>query len=91
MDCSNGKIWTVPYVMALINNFFLFLVFYALLTLLPVYVMDEMNGTEEQAGLVTTAFLLSAILIRPFSGVEKPKGIAAIRIDRLQVDFAHSL
>jgi len=54
--------------MALVNNFFIFLVFYSLLTILPLYVIDELHGTEGEAGLATTIFLLSAIIIRPFSG-----------------------
>lgn len=62
------KIWTGPFIVAVLNNFFLFVVYYCLLTLLPVYVLNELNGTEGQAGLVIAIFMLSAILIRPFSG-----------------------
>ncbi|MBW3110988.1 MFS transporter [Bacillus sp. MCCB 382] len=65
---TTQTIWTRPFYMALLNNFFLFLVFYSLLTILPLYVIDELHGTEGQAGLATTVFLLSAILVRPFSG-----------------------
>ncbi|WP_412103393.1 MFS transporter [Rossellomorea aquimaris] len=54
--------------MALSINFFVFLVFYSLLTVLPVYVMDEFGGSGAEAGMVTTIFLISAIIIRPFSG-----------------------
>lgn len=62
------KIWTGPFIIAVLNNFFLFVVYYCLLTSLPVYVLNELNGTEGQAGLVIAIFMLSAILIRPFSG-----------------------
>ncbi|WP_061809751.1 MFS transporter [Rossellomorea vietnamensis] len=65
---THQNIWTRPFFMALLNNFFLFLVFYSLLTILPLYVLDELHGTEGQAGLATTVFLLSAIIVRPFSG-----------------------
>ncbi|MDT9026297.1 MFS transporter [Rossellomorea yichunensis] len=69
MSHSNQtSIWTRPFFMALVNNFFIFLVFYSLLTVLPLYVIDELHGTEGEAGLATTIFLLSAIIIRPFSG-----------------------
>jgi len=69
MSYSNQTtIWTRPFFMALVNNFFIFLVFYSLLTVLPLYVIDELHGTEGQAGLATTVFLLSAIIVRPFSG-----------------------
>jgi MFS family permease len=63
-----STIWTRPFFMALVNNFLIFLVFYSLLTVLPLYVIDELQGTEGQAGLATTIFLLSAIIVRPFSG-----------------------
>ncbi|MFI8575969.1 MFS transporter [Rossellomorea aquimaris] len=65
---NQTTIWTRPFFMALVNNFFIFLVFYSLLTVLPLYVIDELHGTEGQAGLATTVFLLSAIIVRPFSG-----------------------
>ena len=54
--------------MALINNFFLFIVHYALLTSLPLYILNELNGKEGQAGLAMAIFMLSAIIVRPFSG-----------------------
>ncbi|MGD6959542.1 MFS transporter [Rossellomorea aquimaris] len=65
---NQTTIWTRPFFMALVNNFFIFLVFYSLLTVLPLYVIDELHGTEGEAGLATTIFLLSAIIVRPFSG-----------------------
>jgi predicted MFS family arabinose efflux permease len=68
MSNSTNSIWTRPFLMALFNNFFVFLVFYSLLTVLPVYVIDELQGSQSQAGLMTTIFLLSAIIVRPFSG-----------------------
>ncbi|MCG7337569.1 MFS transporter [Sporosarcina sp. ACRSM] len=68
MKNSEEKIWTGPFFVALINNFFLFIVYYALLTILPVYILNDLNGTEGQAGLAMTIFMLSAIIVRPFSG-----------------------
>ncbi|WLR51852.1 MFS transporter [Bacillus tianshenii] len=64
----NEKIWTRSFVNIFVSNFFVFSVFYALLTTLPIYVTDELGGTDSQAGLVVTVFLLSAIIVRPFSG-----------------------
>ncbi|MCP1146747.1 MFS transporter [Lysinibacillus endophyticus] len=68
MEESNTKIWTGPFFVALTNNFFLFIVYYALLTILPIYILKDLNGTEGQAGLAMTIFMLSAIIVRPFSG-----------------------
>ncbi|MGB3260681.1 MFS transporter [Paenisporosarcina sp.] len=66
---NKSPIWTKSFISIAISNFFIFVVFYALLTLMPIYVLDLPGGTVSQAGLVTTIFLLSVILIRPFSGL----------------------
>ncbi|HHY74860.1 MAG TPA: MFS transporter [Bacillus bacterium] len=65
---SNDRIWTKSFIFLFLSNFFLFLAYYALITSLPIYVLDELNGSEAQAGLVVTLLLLSAIIVRPFSG-----------------------
>lgn len=65
---NREKIWTGPFFVALFNNFFLFIVYYGLLTVLPIYILNGLNGTEGQAGLAMTMFMLSAIIVRPFSG-----------------------
>jgi len=65
---NKAKIWTGPFIVAVFNNFFLFVVYYGLLTVLPVYILTDLNGTEGQAGLAMTTFMISAILVRPFSG-----------------------
>lgn len=50
--------------------------FYFLLVTLPVYVVNDLGASKSSAGLLTTAFLLAAIIIRPFSGrlIEKYGG-----------------
>jgi MFS family permease len=68
MTNQQEPIWTKSFISIAITNFFIFVVFYALLTLLPIYVLDALDGTSTQAGLVITIFLLSAIIVRPFSG-----------------------
>lgn len=61
-------IWTKSFISISLTQFTVFLAFYALLTTLPIYVIQDMNGTEAQGGLTVTAMLVAAILIRPFSG-----------------------
>ncbi len=65
---KEAKIWTGPFVVALISNFFLFIIYYALVAIIPVYILGQLNGNEGQAGLSLTLFMLSAIIMRPFSG-----------------------
>ena len=65
---NRKPLWTKDYISVCLSSFFVFITFYILLTSLPIYVLDHLHGTDSQIGLVVTAFLLSAILCRPFSG-----------------------
>lgn len=62
-----GKIWTKSFVSISLTQFLMFTVFYALLTTLPIYVINHLGGSQSSAGLVVTSMLIAAILIRPFS------------------------
>ncbi|MGG3892047.1 MFS transporter [Metabacillus fastidiosus] len=68
MDEVKQPIWSKSFFSIFVSNFFMFLIFYALLTSLPIYVIDDLHRTKTEAGLIVTIFLLSAIIIRPFSG-----------------------
>ncbi|WP_019241572.1 MULTISPECIES: MFS transporter [Bacillus] len=65
---NKEKIWTKDFTSLCFSAFFIFLPFYALLTALPFFVLDELHGAKESVGLVISAFLLAAVLIRPFAG-----------------------
>ncbi|MFC5731812.1 MFS transporter [Cytobacillus gottheilii] len=61
-------LWTKDFLGISFISFFLFIGFYILLTALPLYVLDDLHGTEADVGLVTACFLISAVLCRPFTG-----------------------
>ena len=67
MEVQN-QIFTKRFNLLFVANLTVFLVFYALLTIFPLYVMKTLNGTQDQAGLLVTTFMISAIVVRPFSG-----------------------
>ena len=48
---------------------FIFVVFYALLTFTPLYVLNDLGGTATEGGLAVSVFLLSAIIMRFFAGM----------------------
>lgn len=50
--------------MVLLVNLFVFVFFYTFLTVLPIYTLQELGGTESQGGLLISLFLLSAIITR---------------------------
>lgn len=75
-DTTQIKLWSRNFIAVSASNFFLFMSFYFLLVTLPVYVVNDLGASKSSAGLLTTAFLLAAIIIRPFSGklIEKYGG-----------------
>ncbi|MYL20865.1 MFS transporter [Halobacillus litoralis] len=93
MEKTKQPIWTKNFISVSLTHFFVFVTFYALLTTLPIYVIDELGGNEAQGGLVVTAIMVAAILIRPFSGrflekTGKKKGlIAAVSLYMMTMIF----
>ncbi|MDQ0344740.1 MFS family permease [Lederbergia wuyishanensis] len=61
-------IWTKTFISLFCTNLSVFSVFYGLVTTLPLYALESLNRTDKDAGLLMTIFLLSAIVVRPFTG-----------------------
>lgn len=90
---NTERLWNRSFILCLFNNLFLFTYYYALLTILPIYIMKNLGGTVKEAGLALTLFLISSIAVRPFSGliVEKlGKKISFCGSEFLFVLFAFS-
>src|SRR5699024_5766043 len=68
MSKQKRPIWTKSFTSVSITNFVVFFAFYALLTTLPIYVINDLGGTQDQGGLIVTSMLVSAIIVRIFSG-----------------------
>ena len=62
------RLWTKDFVFVCLGNFFVFNAFYILLVILPIYAIDKVDSNNAEAGLLTTVFLVSAIIIRPIAG-----------------------
>lgn len=65
---GSTQIWTKRFISLFLTNISVFFVFYGLVTTLPLYAIGELNLTDQEAGLLLTSFLVSAIIVRPFSG-----------------------
>ena len=67
--CMNkrGKLWTKPFILLILANWFTFMSFQMLIPTLPPH-MQNIGGSELAVGLVTTLFSVAAVLIRPFIG-----------------------
>ncbi len=87
------RLWNRNFILCILNNLFLFTYYFAFLTILPVYILKELGGNIQEAGLALTLFLVSSIAIRPFTGfiVEKiGKKRSFIGSEALFVLFAFS-
>ncbi len=62
------KLWNRNFVKVCFGNFMLFFSFYLIMPLLPLYLHDEFNASEQMIGIVLTGYIVTALLIRPFSG-----------------------
>ena len=65
---ENQSLWTMRYVRMCLSSFFQYLTHYILIAALPVFVIQTLNQSENQAGLALTFFQIGAILLRPFAG-----------------------
>ena len=62
------KLWTKDFIIVSTINFFLMVVFYLLIVIMGVYVVNEFNASTSQAGLVTGIFIIGALIGRLFIG-----------------------
>lgn len=65
---TKEPIWTKAFISLFTTNFSIFIIFYGLVSALPLYATDVLSRSDEDAGLLMTIFLVSAIVTRPFSG-----------------------
>ena len=62
------RLWTKNYVLNLINNLLLFIVFYLFMIYTTKFAMTQFAATVSQAGLAAGIFIISALLARLFAG-----------------------
>ncbi|MBZ6489471.1 MFS transporter [Priestia aryabhattai] len=65
---KSSTLWNPSFLFVVLSNALLFMVFEMMLPTLPLFV-TELGGKANQVGLVTGAFMFSAILIRPFASL----------------------
>jgi MFS family permease len=89
---NKQKLWTKDFISVSLSNFFLFSTFYFLLVTLPVFSIDHFHTSSSEAGLMTTVFLVSAIISRPFAGqwIER-SGFRNVLITALLISLLSSL
>lgn len=63
------KIWNKDFILLLLANLFMGIAFYFLISVLPIYVADEMKADKSLVGIVLSTYTIAALIIRPFSGI----------------------
>lgn len=71
---TTEKLWTKDFISITSISFFIFMAFYVLLAVLPLYLVGTLHVGTDKVGLAITLFLLAAILARPFAGQWVSKG-----------------
>ncbi|HNW90885.1 MAG TPA: MFS transporter [Bacteroidales bacterium] len=64
----NERIWSRNFVFLILSNFLMYITYYAILSALPLYLVNDLHATEMQVGLVVGAYTIASVLVRPFSG-----------------------
>ncbi|MHC0038426.1 MFS transporter [Pseudoneobacillus sp. C159] len=89
---QSSRLWTKDFISISLSNFFLFMTFYFLLVSLPVLVIQQFGSSKTEAGLMTTVFLISAIIIRPIAGFAIERiGLRKILVTALFIFLGSSL
>lgn len=65
---AKDKLFTSSFVFACIGNFLLFMGFYMLLPVLPMYLIERFSASKSEVGVVLACYTVAALAIRPFSG-----------------------
>jgi len=66
---ENLKLWNKGFVMLLISNFLSAIGFNMIYTLIVDYTVNYLGGTLSLGGIIAGIFSITALLIRPFSGI----------------------
>jgi MFS family permease len=61
-------LWTQEFLGMSFSSFFQYMTHYALITALPIFVIENLNGNDWSAGLAMTFFQIGAVLCRPLAG-----------------------
>lgn len=61
-------LWSKNFIAAACGNFLMFLAFYMLLPILPMYLTDQFEANKATIGIILSSYTITALIIRPFAG-----------------------
>ena len=62
------SLWNRNFILACIANFSMFFAFYLILPILAIYLEVDLGADKSMVGIVISSYVISALLVRPFSG-----------------------
>lgn len=64
----NERIWSRNFIFLILSNFLMYVTYYAILSALPLYLVNDLQASEMQVGFVVGVYTIASVLVRPFSG-----------------------
>lgn len=68
LEEPKGKLWTKNFLDLGGNSFFQFILQYAMLAALPIYIVRDLGGTNVDIGMAMTCFQIGTVVCRPMAG-----------------------
>ena len=65
---NQEKLWNANYIKVWLANFMIFFSFMLVTPLLPIYLSETFSADKHVIGVVLSGYVLTALIIRPFSG-----------------------
>lgn len=65
---GDGRLWNRNYILVMTANFLLAFSLYCLMPILPIYLSEEYHAGRDVIGRVMGCFIVTALMVRPFSG-----------------------
>jgi len=64
----NQTIWNRNFILLTLSNFLMCVTYYALISILPVYLSIHLHADNSAIGLVLAVYTIASVTVRPFSG-----------------------
>ena len=64
----NEKIWHKDFIFLILSNFLMYITYYAILSALPIYLVNDLHASKMQVGVVVGIYTIASVIVRPFSG-----------------------
>jgi len=65
---EKDRIWHRNFILLILSNFLMYITYYAILSALPIYLVNSLHASRMQVGVVVGTYTIASVLVRPFSG-----------------------